>query len=106
AFTPTSLGENTAGTFELYADGSDFGLDMPLEDLWGIATINDGTDLYINPARDFDTGTISGIAADFFACNSATVGSMASCGSESLFFDGTANGIGSEILDGIHITIE
>ncbi|MEM9773722.1 MAG: FG-GAP-like repeat-containing protein, partial [Chloroflexota bacterium] len=55
AFTPTSLGENTAGYFSLYADGSDFGLDTSQEDLWGIAV--NGSDLYINAAGVFDTGT-------------------------------------------------
>ncbi|MEM9776738.1 MAG: hypothetical protein AAF902_19315, partial [Chloroflexota bacterium] len=106
AFTPTSLGENTAGYFSLYADGSDFGLDTPVEDLWGIAVLNNENDLYINPAGIFDTGTLSGTPADFFVCNSATVGAVASCGSESLFFDGPASGIGGETLDAIHVRFE
>ncbi|MEM9774147.1 MAG: hypothetical protein AAF902_06175, partial [Chloroflexota bacterium] len=73
-------------------------------DLWGIAV--NGSDLYINAAGVFDTGTVSGTPADFFACISATVGNAAACSSESLFFDGTANGIGSETLDGIHVHYE
>ncbi|MEM9775406.1 MAG: Ig-like domain-containing protein, partial [Chloroflexota bacterium] len=105
-FTPTTLGENTAGFFSLYADGSDFGLDTPVEDMWGIAVLNNEADLYINPAGIFDTGTVNGSAPDFFSCTSATVGSMAACGSEALFFDGTVSGIGSKILDGIHVQFE
>ncbi|MEM9776227.1 MAG: choice-of-anchor Q domain-containing protein, partial [Chloroflexota bacterium] len=100
-FTPTSTGENTAGFFSLYADGSDFGLDTPQEDMWGVSEA--GSDLYINPAGIFDTGIINGTPADFFACNRAIIGSVASCDSELLFFNGTSSGIGGETLDGIYV---
>ncbi|MEM9774143.1 MAG: right-handed parallel beta-helix repeat-containing protein [Chloroflexota bacterium] len=103
-FTPTSLGTITDGYFELYTDGTDFGLNLPGEDLWGVSVLGD--DLYINPQSDFDTGTIAGIAADFFVCADVIVGSAASCGLQAIVFDGAAEGIEGKRLDGIHVNFD
>ena len=42
-FEPTSLGSNTAGTFSLYADGSDLGLDTDGEDIDSLTVLSEGT---------------------------------------------------------------
>ncbi|MEM9773689.1 MAG: choice-of-anchor Q domain-containing protein [Chloroflexota bacterium] len=101
-FTPTSLGENTAGYFDLYVDGSDFGLNTPQEDMWGVVTLLDDSDLLINTQGSFDTGTITGNPTDIVFCSGATLGSSALCSGQSIIFDGSANGLAGEILDGIH----
>lgn len=41
-FVPTSLGETTAGTFELYFDGSDVGLSLTPEDIDAVSVLSDG----------------------------------------------------------------
>lgn len=41
-FVPTSTGTNTAGTFEMYFDGSAYGLDVSAEDVDALAVLNDG----------------------------------------------------------------
>ncbi|MEM9774146.1 MAG: RICIN domain-containing protein [Chloroflexota bacterium] len=103
AFTPNSLGNSTSGYFSLFVDGSDLGLNTPEEDTWGLSMDAADSFLYINPAGNFDTGPISGAPADFFSCQGVTLGSAASCASQSIFFDGSINGIGTETLDGIHV---
>lgn len=42
-FTPTSLGENTTGTFQMYFDGSDVGLTQAAEKIDALAIRPDGT---------------------------------------------------------------
>ncbi|MEM9773723.1 MAG: S-layer homology domain-containing protein [Chloroflexota bacterium] len=101
-FTPQSLGANTIGYFALYADGSDIGLDTASEDTWGIS-IN-SSEAYFNPAGIFNTGSISGDAADFFICAGASLDSgSTTCTTQSIFFDGSGNGMAGETLDGIHV---
>lgn len=41
-FVPISLGEESSGTFEMYFDGSDYGLDRPREDVDAIGFADDG----------------------------------------------------------------
>jgi hypothetical protein len=42
-------------------------------------------------------------SADVFVCTAPTTGTSTACGSSSLFFDGSANGYGSETMDAFHI---
>ena len=101
-FNATSLGANTSGTWARYFDGSDVGLNNSSdEDVFG-ATV-DEKDLYFTTRGSFSTQGISGDGADIVLCGSATTGNSSACGSASLFFDGSAVGIGNERVDGIQV---
>ncbi|MEM9773370.1 MAG: DUF4832 domain-containing protein [Chloroflexota bacterium] len=106
AFTPISLGSNTSGFFSLYLDGSDLGLDTPEEDTWGVSINHDETNLFLTTQGNFNTGSIAGIAADIFTCIGLTTGNVSGCNTQSKFFDGALNGIGSEKLDGIDVRFD
>ncbi len=89
-FTPTSLGNNTAGTFELAFDGSAIGLTRSGEDIDAIEVL--GEDLYFSTYGDFmlneDLDGLAGKNEDVFACRAATATSCA--GGAEIVFDGSA----------------
>ncbi|MCG8531542.1 MAG: hypothetical protein MI749_12870, partial [Desulfovibrionales bacterium] len=58
-FIPTSLGADTAGTFEWYLDGSDVGLSGAKEDIDTIAFTPDGR-LLISTKYDYEVPGMSG----------------------------------------------
>ncbi|MEM9774822.1 MAG: trypsin-like serine protease [Chloroflexota bacterium] len=101
AFTPTSLGSSTAGYFSFYFDGSDIGLDQPVEDVWAVSIA--GSDIYLSALDAFNLPSLAGDLSDTFACFSATTGTNSSCSSTSLEFDGNALGIPNERLDAVHV---
>ena len=103
-FSPTSLGANTAGTWSMYFDGSDVALNNSSgEDVLGAWADSNG-DLYLTTRGTFAVSGASGDASDVFTCAGHSPGTNTSCASSSLFFDGSANGFGSERMDGFHIT--
>ncbi len=92
-FIPTSLGDNTAGSYEMYFDGSDVGLDADTgDDIDGLGIAPDGS-LLISARGHFDFGTISGIDTDLLKFNATSLGDTTS-GSWELYFDGLDVGIG------------
>lgn len=101
AFTATSLGESTSGTWEPYFDGSDVGLSGNQEDVSG-TWIEDTGEIYLTTAGAFSVSGVSGDSADIFTFNPITTGSSTS-GTFSSFFDGSANGLGGENIDGFHL---
>jgi hypothetical protein len=98
-FTPTSLGDDTAGTFSLYFDGSDVGLTGSGEDIDAVDI--DGGDLYLSTSGSFSTGVLDGAREDVFVCQGASVGSDSACARQAIAFDGSALGLtaGSEDVD-------
>lgn len=100
AFTPTSLGNNTQGSWAPYFDGSDVQLTTGTEDVWGAHT--DGNRIYLSVRGAYNVNGASGDGDDIFACNSASTGGNTSC-QFSVFWDGDSRGYGSEVIDGIHI---
>ena len=101
AFTPTSLGEETSGTWETFFDGSDVGLQGNQEDINGV-WIDNTSEIYITTQGDFNVpGGVSGDSADIFIFDPISTGPSTS-GAYSSFFDGSANGFGED-LDGIHL---
>jgi len=93
ALTPTSLGDTTAGSWAMYFDGSDVGLaDTPDEDVDALAVAPDGA-IYMSVVRAFSVAGLSGSDEDVFVCNGPTSGTDTSCGSFSMFFDGSAYGL-------------
>jgi len=101
-FTDTSLGETTSGSWELYFDGSDVGLDTDSgEDVVGTwIDIND--DIYLTTRGLFSVAGAVGDSADIFTCVPGSTGVDTSC-TFSLFWDGSANGFGGEIIDGFFL---
>ncbi len=78
-FVPTSLGDTTAGSFELYFDGSAVGLDSAGEDVDAIGFAPDGR-LLISTLGNYNTGSVSGSRSDLLELDG---------GSLALYFDGS-----------------
>ena len=90
-FIPTSLGSNTAGSFEWYFDGSDVGLDSNGEDIDAIGFTNDGK-LVISTLGNFSAGGLSGKDEDLWAFTASNLGSSTS-GTWEQYFDGSDVGL-------------
>ena len=94
AFTPTSLGENTAGSWELYFDGSDVGLlSASSQNLKAVHQDEADSELYIV------TSSADGFV---WVCTPEELGKNTDC-AFTLFWDGAANGLDSAQIDAIAI---
>lgn len=103
AFSATSLGSTTSGTWAMYFDGSDVGLgSSSSEDTAGTWVDAATGDIYLTTRGSFTVTGASGTSTDIFTCAPGTLGTSTTC-TFSLFWDGSANGFGSENTDGIHI---
>lgn len=104
AFTPTSLGDITSGSWSVYFDGSDVGLaDSSNEDVDAVAVHSNG-DIYLSTAVDFSVTGISGFDEDVFICTPTSLGSVTACNySTSPYFDGSAYGLDANDVDGIDL---
>lgn len=102
-FTPTTLGTNTSGTWSLYFDGSDVGLSDGRngEDVAGVSVAANG-DIYLTTRGSFSVSGASGTGTDIFTCTPISLGANTSC-TFSLYWDGSANGYGSEIMDAMQV---
>lgn len=98
-FTPTSLGENTSGSFEMYFDGSDVGLTQAAEKIDALAIRPDGTLListYGTAAVPNGATSIRAQDEDLLAFRPTGLGNNTQ-GTWSLAFDGsTVPGLGVE----------
>ena len=93
AFTPTSLGDVTAGTFELYFDGSDVGLGDAGEEV-DAAAVDAAGNIYLSALDVFAVPGVSGADEDIFVFIPTSTGSTtAGTYSTSLFFDGSTFGL-------------
>jgi hypothetical protein len=102
AFTATSLGSTTAGTWSLYFDGSDVGLNSSnAEDVNGV-WVDSNNDLYLTTVGAFDVTGVSGDGSDVFRCVPGSLGSTTSC-TFNMYWDGSANGFSGEVTDGLDI---
>ncbi|MFQ6028467.1 MAG: Ig-like domain-containing protein, partial [Dehalococcoidia bacterium] len=90
-FTATSLGENTAGSFELYLHGRDVGLASNDDDIDGIHLLGDGR-LLVSTKGNFtalgDEGGLTGTGHDIIALTPTSLGAD-TAGSWEMYFDGT-----------------
>ena len=92
-FDATSLGSTTAGSFSLYFDGNDVGLDDPVaEMLNGFDLLPDGR-LLFSTDGSFTVPGLTGRDEDIFAFTPTTLGEMTS-GTWAMYFDGSLAGIG------------
>ncbi len=97
-FNQTSLGANTAGSFEMYFDGSDVGLSTSSsEDVDAISITSDGT-IYMSTVGNFSVTGTSGADEDVFAFEPANLGASTSgTFRPGLYFDGSAYGFGNDV---------
>ena len=102
AFTPTSLGATTAGSWALYFDGSDVGL-TGSEDIDG-ATLAANGDMYLSTAGGFTVPGRSGADEDVFICKPTSLGNNTACTYvATLAFDGSVWGLGGNDVDGVEL---
>jgi hypothetical protein len=100
-FTATQLGDTTAGTFELFFDGSDVGLETSSEDIEAIELLDDGRVL-ISTKGDFSVAQLTGQEEDIIALTPTSLGDT-TAGSWSLYFDGNDVGLTDSGVDGISV---
>lgn len=72
-FVPTSLGSNTAGTFQLYFVGAKVGLTGDGEDIDALAVLKDGR-LIISTTGHYEVGNLSGDGSDLLAFTPSQLG--------------------------------
>jgi len=106
AFTPTTLGENTSGSWAMYFDGSKAGIGLgdSAEDIDALDVASNG-DIYLSAADAFAVSGISGNDEDVFICTPAFVGgAVDSCSySAVLYFDGSAYGLDANDMEAINL---
>jgi len=95
AFTPTSLGDVTAGRFSLSFDGSDVGLGDTGEDVDAAAVDASGR-IYLSTLDVFAVPSVSGGDEDVFVFTPTTLDPPTTAGTyaSTLFFDGSSFGLG------------
>jgi RHS repeat-associated protein len=104
-FDATSLGETTSGTFSLYFDGNDVGLDDTAEEkLDALEILSDGR-ILVSTDGNFTLPGITGKDEDILAFTPSALGENTS-GSWAMYFDGSNTGIGlsnSEDVDAVEV---
>ena len=98
AFTPTELGPNTSGSFELYFDGSDVSLGSSSdEDIYALAVDTTG-EIYLSTRGNFSVSGLSGADEDVFVFTPSSLGSSTSgTFAGTLFFNGSAYGVSGDV---------
>jgi hypothetical protein len=87
-FDATSLGSNTAGTFSLYLDGEDVGLDTTSEIIDGLDVLPDGRVLISTTGNPSVTGITGANDEDILAFTPTSLGDVTS-GAWEMYFDGS-----------------
>tara|TARA_R110002073_G_scaffold148228_1_gene301230 strand:+ start:2240 stop:7267 length:5028 start_codon:yes stop_codon:yes gene_type:complete len=90
-FVPTETGDNTAGTFEMYFDGSDVGLSTYYENIDAISLDTDGN-LIISTTGRFAVPGLSGSQSDLVKFNATRLGDD-TAGTWQLFQNGEELGL-------------
>ncbi len=101
-FDPTELGSRTAGSWQLYVDGSDLGLSS-WEGLDGVSVLSDGR-LVISTDRDGQVPNASFEPEDLLVLKLSQTGAQ-SIGTWQRYFDGSDVGLSSsnENVDGVAV---
>ncbi|MCB0123596.1 MAG: hypothetical protein KDE58_15195, partial [Caldilineaceae bacterium] len=90
-FTPTTLGEETTGSWQLRFDGTAAGLREPDEDIWGVWLNQDA--LYLTTRGDFVVDGLRGGGGDILLCDAAPCAFTKA-------LEGSAIGLAHERIDG------
>jgi hypothetical protein len=92
-FEATSLGSTTAGTFSMYLDGSDVGLDTTAEKIDSVSLLPDGRVLISTTGNPAVAGITGGRDEDVLAFTPSSLGNNTS-GTWAMYFDGSDVGLG------------
>lgn len=102
-FTASAFGTTTSGSWAQYFDGSDVALNSSSsEDVNGVWIDDVSGEIYLTTLGLFSVTGASGDGSDIFACDPSSLGTATSC-SFSLYWDGSANGFGGEVMDAFDI---
>jgi hypothetical protein len=106
AFTPTTLGDVTSGTWSMYFDGSDVGLaESSNEDVDALDVDPNGA-IYLSTLGDFSVTGIAGFDEDVFICSPTSLGDVTACNySPLLYFDGSTWGQSANDVDAFELLI-
>ena len=108
-FIPTSLGQNTAGSFEWFIDGSDVGLKGANESIASLSVDPNGRAVVGTKGKSRVPGagnqTLLGNAGDLWAFNANQLGSGTS-GTWEKYFDGADVGLGNNRITASWIDID
>ena len=105
-FDAISLGSTTAGTWSLYFDGSDVGLDVSAEAIDSLTLLPDGRLLFSTTGNPSVPGLTGAADEDVLAFTPTTLGSTTS-GTWSIYFDGSDVGLAdsnNEDVDALDVT--
>jgi len=104
SFTGTK-GASTSGTFAMYFDGSDIGLNTgSSEDVNEVWIDSTNGDIYLTTVGSFSVNGLSGDGSDIFICHPTSTGSNTLCTfGPGLYWDGSASGFAGEVTDGIEV---
>jgi hypothetical protein len=91
-FESTSLGSATAGTFSMYLDGSDVGLDTTAEKIDSVSLLSDGRVLISTTGNPAVVGVTGGRDEDVLAFTPTSLGDTTS-GTWAIYFDGSDVGL-------------
>ena len=103
-FIPTSLGTTTAGTFEMYFDGSDVNLTTNGEDIDAVTVLDNG-DIVFSTLGNFNVVTFRGGDEDMIRFTPTTLGANTT-GTMVRYFDGSDVGLadsGDEDVYGVWV---
>ncbi len=104
AFTPTSLGEVTAGTWAMYFDGSDVGLSTSSDEDVDAVAIDATGKIYLSTVGAFSVSGVSGADEDVFVFTPTQLGGTTTgTFSSVLFFHGSVYGLGSNDIVAIDL---
>ncbi|HKY54733.1 MAG TPA: choice-of-anchor Q domain-containing protein [Anaerolineales bacterium] len=107
-FDATSLGSNTAGTFSMYLNGIDVGLDVAAENIDSVSLLPDERVLISTTGNPAVPGLTGGRDEDVLAFTPTSLGTNTS-GSWSLYFDASDVGLGetsAEDVDALDVTFD
>ena len=103
ALTAATIGSNTSGTWALYFDGSDVGLNSSSsEDVNGVWVDPATGEIYLSTLGSFGVIGVSGVGGDIFICTPSQLGSTTGCTFRT-YWVAADFGWGGEITDGIHV---
>jgi hypothetical protein len=95
-FIPSSLGPVTAGTFSMYFDGTDVGLNTTNGEDVDAAAVDATGKIYLSTLNAFSVTGVSGADEDVFVFTPTTLGSSTTgTFSSTRYFDGSIYGLGA-----------
>lgn len=104
--SPSQTGANTQGSWTLYFDGSDVGLNNATEDITAIYVDQATGQLFISTLGVFTVPGLNGRRGDIFTCTPASLGNQTQCAFGPGLFWRTIQAAGNYIpLDGLDVEL-